>query len=110
MMSLHVTPRRAEPVAGVVGFSGRLLVPELLAAEVVSRPPVLLIHGDQDPMVPHESMPEAAEALRAAGFTVGTHTSQGVGHSIAPDGLGLALGFIAQVLGIRLPGPDDAAG
>jgi len=107
MMSLHVMPRWSEAVAGVVGFSGRLLLPELLPAEVVSRPPVLLIHGDQDPMVPHDSMPAAAEALREAGFTVGTHTSQGVGHSIAPDGLGLALGFIAQVLGIRLPGPDE---
>ncbi len=110
MMSLHVTPRRDAAIAGVVGFSGRLLVPERLEAETVSRPPVLLIHGDQDPMVPHDSMAAAAEALRAAGFTVGTHTSEGVGHSIAPDGLGLALGFIAQVLDIRLPGPDEAPG
>ena len=110
MMSLHVTPRREAPVAGVVGFSGRLLVPERLEAEAVSRPPMLLIHGDQDPMVPHGSMAEAAAALRAAGFAVATHTSEGVGHSIAPDGLGLALGFIAQVLGIRLPGQDESPG
>ena len=40
MMSLHVAPRRAEAVAGIVGFSGRLMVPEALAAEAQSKPPV----------------------------------------------------------------------
>jgi predicted esterase len=65
MMSLHVAPRRAEAMAGVVGFSGRLLAPEVLAEEVVVRPPVLLIHGDQDEVVPPQSLPEAAEACRA---------------------------------------------
>jgi phospholipase/carboxylesterase len=75
MMSLHVAPRRAEAVAGVVGFSGRLLGPELLADEVVVRPPVLLIHGDQDDVVPPQSLPEAAEGLQAAGWRRSTPTS-----------------------------------
>ena len=48
MMSLHVAPRRAEPVAGIVAFSGRLIAPERLAADALSKPPVLLIHGDAD--------------------------------------------------------------
>jgi len=100
MMALHVAPRRAQPLAGVVGFSGRLLAPEALAAETRSRPPVLLIHGDQDQMVPPASMPEAAQALRQAGFTVSTHVSAGTGHGIAPDGLGAALGFIRRQFGL----------
>ncbi len=98
MMALHVLPRRAAPVAGLAGFSGRLLAPELLAAEVVSRPPVLLVHGDSDEMVPPSSMPEAAQALRGAGFDVRTHVSEGTGHGIAPDGLGVALQFLRAVL------------
>ena len=52
MMSLHVAPRREDAVAGVVAFSGRLLEPDLLAEEVQSRMPVLLVHGDQDDLVP----------------------------------------------------------
>ena len=99
MMSLHVAPRRAAPVAGIVGFSGRLLAPERLAAEALSKPPVLLVHGDRDEVVHPSSMPEAAQALRAAGFEVATHVSKGTAHGIAPDGLGLALGFIRDVLG-----------
>ena len=100
MMSLHVAPRRTKALAGIVGFSGRLIAPEQLAAEAVSKPPVLLIHGDADEVVPPSSTPAAAEALRGAGFEVATHISRGTGHGIAPDGLGLALGFIRKQLGI----------
>lgn len=98
MMALHVLPRRAEPVAGLVGFSGRLLAPELLEAEVKVRPPMILIHGDQDPMVPFAEMRLAGDALTAAGFTVYGHVMKGTGHGIAPDGLSVALSFIRQVL------------
>ena len=56
MMALHVGLRRQTALAGIVGFSGRLLAPERLAAEIGARPPVLLIHGDQDPMVPFASL------------------------------------------------------
>ena len=99
MMSLHVGPRRPAPYAGIVGFSGRLMSPETLAAEAVSKPPILLVHGDQDEMVPPSSLPEAEKALSAAGFEVSTHVSPGVGHGIAPDGLGLALRFLQARLG-----------
>ena len=94
MMALQVAPRRPAAFAGIVGFSGRLLHPERLGAEIVSRPPVLLVHGDADPMVPVASLSEAAAALTAAGVETRTHVSKGVGHGIAPDGLGLALDFI----------------
>lgn len=100
MMALHVGPRREDPMAGLVGCSGRLLAPELLTDEVVSRPPVLLIHGDQDEVVPPQSMPEAAEALEAAGWReVYAHVMQGTGHGIAPDGLGVALAFLRDKCG-----------
>jgi phospholipase/carboxylesterase len=100
MMSLQIAPRRADPVAGVVGFSGRLIAPDLLAAEAVVRPPVLLVHGDADDVVPLSALPEAADALDAAGFETYTHISKGTGHGIAHDGLSLALSFLRE----KLPG------
>jgi phospholipase/carboxylesterase len=99
MMSLQVAPRRAEAVAGVVAISGRLLRPDRLAAEAVVKPPVLLIHGDQDPVVPFASMAAAGDALVAAGFPTYGHVMQGTGHGIAPDGLGTALQFMKERLG-----------
>jgi phospholipase/carboxylesterase len=100
MMSLHIAPRRLEPVAGVVGFSGRLLAPERLASEVVSRPPILLVHGDSDEVVPPESLPQAAETLQDAGFDVSAFVMKGTGHGIAPDGLGVAVGWMRDRLGM----------
>lgn len=97
MMALHVGLRRPTALAGIVGFSGRLLDPEVPPG---THPPVLLVHGDQDPMVPVASLAEAEAALIAAGVATSTHVSPGVGHGIAPDGLGLALGFIRQHLGL----------
>jgi phospholipase/carboxylesterase len=100
MMSLHVAPRREDPVAGIVAFSGRLLEPELLADEVQSRMPILLVHGDQDDVVPIQSLPQAAEALQNAGFSdVYAHVMKGTAHGIAPDGLSVALAFIRDQLG-----------
>ena len=101
MMSLHIAPRRDDPFAGVIGFSGKLVEPELLVDEVVSRPPVLLVHGDQDEMVPVQSLPEAAEGLQSAGFKdVFAHIQKGTGHGIASDGLSVALAFMRDKLGL----------
>ena len=101
MMSLHVAPRREDEVAGIVAFSGRLLSPELLKDEAVSRPPVLLIHGDMDDVVPPQSLPQAAEALQAAGWEdVYAHVMKGTAHGIAPDGLQVALAFMRDKLGL----------
>ncbi len=99
MMSLHVGPRRDDQLAGIVGFSGRLLDPELLDAELKTKPPILLIHGDQDQVVPPENLPLAASALSKAGMEVYTHISEGTAHGIAQDGLTLALQFILKQLG-----------
>jgi phospholipase/carboxylesterase len=99
MMALHVLPRRSDEVAGIVGFSGRLLEAESLESEAKVKPPVLLIHGDQDPVVPFQDMGLAGDALLAADFDVFAHVMKGTGHGIAPDGLSVALSFIKDRLG-----------
>ncbi|NBR34689.1 MAG: alpha/beta fold hydrolase [Rhodobacteraceae bacterium] len=99
MMSLHVAPRREDAIAGVVAFSGRLLEPELLTDEAISRMPILLVHGDQDDVVPVKALPEAAEALQKANFKeVYAHIQKGTAHGIAPDGLSVALAFMRDKL------------
>ena len=102
MMSLYVGPRRTDSIAAIVGFSGRLIPGDDLAGEAVSKPPVLLIHGDMDEMINVSEMSEAETALRAAGFDVSSHISRGIGHGIAPDGLTLGLHFLMKHLGYEL--------
>ncbi len=97
MLALHTGPRRAEPLAGILGYSGRLLAPELLAGELRSRPPVALIHGEMDELVPYSSMAEAAAALERQGFAVETHGRPGLGHGIDPAGMQAGLAFMARI-------------
>jgi len=98
MMSLYVGLRRSKPVAGIVGFSGRLLAPELLGSELRSRPRTLLVHGTDDPLVPYESLAAAETALTGIGISVETLTCAGVGHSIDENGLRRGGSFLKDVL------------
>jgi phospholipase/carboxylesterase len=85
-------------VAGIVGYSGRLLAPELLSSELRSRPPTLLVHGTEDPLVPFGALAETETALKAAGVPVETVTSIGIGHSIDEEGLRRGGQFLSEVL------------
>lgn len=85
MMALAVAPQRQPEIAGVVGFSGRLLDPEK-AGDARTKPPILLLHGDQDPVVPFESMGIAGEALQAAGFPVYGHVMKARRMASRPTG------------------------
>jgi len=98
IMSLFVGLRRNQPVAGIVGFSGRLLAPELLSSELRSRPRTLLVHGTDDPLVPYESLAAAETALKNSGVSVETLTCAGIGHSIDENGLWRGGSFLKDVL------------
>jgi phospholipase/carboxylesterase len=110
MMSLHVGLRRATPPAAIVGFSGALPGAEKLPDEIVGRPPVLLIHGDADDMIPVQALHAAANGLGAAGVGVRWHISRGVGHGIAPDGLDLAGAFLADAFAGKCAPASGGAG
>jgi phospholipase/carboxylesterase len=101
MMALHVGLRRAAAPAAIVGYSGLLVVspqgkPEALAAEIKSRPPVLLVHGDQDDLIPAEALFQATQGLAELGVPVEWHLSAGVGHGIDPEGLRHGGEFLAR--------------
>jgi phospholipase/carboxylesterase len=98
MMSLHVGPRLAPGPAAIVGFSGAHLAPDRLAAEKRSSPPVLLIHGDADPVVPFQAMAAAAAGLGAAGIQVESVRRPGLGHGIDGPGLAAAAQFLVRHL------------
>jgi len=100
MMSLFVALRRARPIAGVLGYSGALIGAETLSDDVVSRPPLMLVHGDADDLVPVEAMHGAVGALGAAGLIAEWHVCPGVGHGIDPRGLTLGGGFIRDRLAV----------
>ncbi len=97
MMALHVGPTRSTTLAGIVGYSGMLADASALMASI-TKPPILLVHGDADPMIPVTAFHQAKAALDAAGFAVESHVSRGLAHSIDMPGLNLGGAFLKRVL------------
>ena len=96
MIALFVGLRRANPCAGILGFSGRLEAPHTLPDEIKSRPPVFLIHGEEDDRLPITLLDEATAALRASDVPVRTHRCPGLGHGMDQDGIMLGAAFLGE--------------
>src|SRR5499425_2301038 len=101
MMALHVGLRRASPLAAIVGYSGLLVLPpdlnaEKFAAEIKSRPPILLVHGDRDDLIPAQALFQAAQGLAALDIPVEWHLSAGIGPGIDGDALRQGGEFLAR--------------
>ena len=101
MMALHVGLRRAAPPAAIVGYSGLFVLPEgaepdAIVTEVRSRPPVMLVHGDRDDLIPAQALFQAAQGLSGLGVPVEWHLSAGIGHGIDAEGLRHGGEFLAR--------------
>jgi phospholipase/carboxylesterase len=70
--------------------------PDKFAAEIKSRPPVLLIHGDQDELIPAQALFQASSGLAALGVPAEWHLSAGIGHGIDQEGLRHGGEFLAR--------------
>jgi phospholipase/carboxylesterase len=98
MMALHVGLRRPGQVAAIIGYSGMLTGGHELSHFPITRPPVLLVHGSADPVVPVAALHAAKTELENLGIDVTAHISPGVGHSVDPVGLRMGGEFVAQAL------------
>lgn len=102
MMSLSVGLRqRGAAPAAIVGFSGVLADGADLKEAKGAIPPVLLIHGSADDLIPLNALFSSAQQLAAAEVPVEWRISYGVGHGIAPDGLDRAGQFLKRALASR---------
>jgi phospholipase/carboxylesterase len=103
MLALHVGLRRAVPPIAIVGYSGMLVDKpgselEDLLPDIRSRPPVLLVHGDSDDLIPPQALFASTHALSVLGVPVEWHLSAGVGHGIDQEGLRHGGEFLARCM------------
>src|ERR1700747_1180933 len=107
MMALHVGLRRPVAPAAIVGYSGLLVLPpesnniEAFAAEIKSRPPILLVHGDRDDLIPAQALFQAAQGLAALDIPAEWHLSAGIGHGIDGEGLRHGGEFLSRQFRVR---------
>ncbi|MBM3502520.1 MAG: phospholipase [Alphaproteobacteria bacterium] len=97
MMSLYVGLRRSQPLAAIVGFSGTLVGADTIARGR-AHPPVLLVHGSADPLVPVLALHDAVRGLKAAEVAVEWEIRPGLPHAIDPEGLRRAAAFLKAKL------------
>jgi phospholipase/carboxylesterase len=98
MMALHVGPCRERQLAGIVGYSGMIADPTGLADKVRTKPPVLLVHGSADRVVPFAALNEAETELHRLGFDVTSHAARGLGHGVDLAGIQLGRDFAKKAL------------
>src|ERR1700722_9427359 len=106
MMALHIGLRRAVAPAAIVGYSGLLVLPAgaepaAIKAEVRARPPILLLHGDRDDLIPAQALLMSAEYLAQLDTPVEWHLSPGLGHGIDEEGLRQGGEFLARRFGVK---------
>jgi phospholipase/carboxylesterase len=98
MMALHVGLRRAPQIGAVVGYSGALIGQDRLATERQASPPLLLVHGEADEVVPVQALSAARAALDAEDVAYSAHVVPGHGHGIEQTGAMLGRDFLKQHL------------
>jgi phospholipase/carboxylesterase len=110
MTALHVGLRRSEPPAAIVGYSGMFVLPEVgtksdamtnIAKEIKARPPVLLVHGDRDDLIPPQALFISAQCLANLEIPTEWHMAAGLGHGIDQEGLRHGGEFLARRFGLR---------
>ena len=103
MVSLHVGLRRQHQLACIIGYSGMLVGEDVLSEEIKSRPPVLLMHGDADDIVPPENLELADSALQSVGVAIRSELRPGLGHGLDDRCIMVAMDFLAESFGVPLP-------
>jgi phospholipase/carboxylesterase len=100
MLALFTGLRRRAAPAALLGYSGALLAGDRLAQEITVRPPVLLVHGESDDIVPVAASRAAEQALRAAGVEVEALYRPGLAHGIDEEGLDAGAAALARAFGV----------
>ncbi len=98
MMALHAGTRRKEKIGAIVSYSGVLAGADRAAAEAITKPPVLLVHGELDDVIPFDALAMSRDALARAGFAVEWHAAPRIGHGIDAEGLRLGGLFLRDAL------------
>lgn len=96
MISLFTGLRAPPPPRAILAFSGALLAPGSLAAELTHRPPVLLVHGEDDDVVPVSRSRDAARTLAASGVPVEALYCPRLGHGIDQAGISAGALFLQR--------------
>ena len=98
MISINIGLTSEKPFNSIVGFSGKIIEPNNLKSRRKNSTSILLIHGDQDDIVPPTYLLEAKDFLLRENINVDTHLIKKCGHHIPIEASSIALNYILKKL------------
>ena len=96
MIALQTGIKRKDKINSVIGYSGRIISTSHLEKNIISRPNIILMHGDSDQIVPIESLLEAKEFFNNNKYPIETKIFKNCEHRIPTEGSSLGLQFIKK--------------
>ncbi len=98
MLSLQTGIKRKDKINSIVGYSGRIIDTKHLEKNIISRPNIILMHGDDDQIVPIDSLLEAKDFFSKNNYEIETKIFKNCEHRIPTEGSSLGLRFVKKHL------------
>ena len=96
MMAMYQGLAMKEKPAGIISFSGRIVLPEMVGDVSNSKPEICLIHGEKDSVLPFECFIEAKNILTEQEVVHESHSFANLDHTIDIHGIRVAQAFIKK--------------
>ena len=97
MMAMYNSLRNSNQNAGLISYSGRLILPTTLGESIKSKPKICLVHGTNDDVLPFSDFLEAKKQLQNLEIPVESYSLEGLGHSIDNHGIKIGREFLANI-------------
>lgn len=101
MMAMYNSLRNQEKSAGVIAYSGKLILPDLLGEKVQSKPKICLVHGKEDQVLPFDNFLEAQKLLKEQQIPFESHALNGLGHGIDHHGIRIGKEFLKKLAALN---------
>ena len=98
MISLQTGIKRKDKINSIIGYSGKIIDTEHLRKNIISRPNVILMHGDIDQVVTIDGLLEAKDFFAKNDYEIETKIFKNCEHRIPTEGSSLGLQFIKKHL------------
>ena len=96
MISLQTGIKRKDKINSILGYSGRIIDKDHLSKNIISRPNIILMHGDIDQVVPIDGFLEAKDFFIKNDYKIETKIFKNCEHRIPTEGSSLGLQFIKK--------------
>ena len=98
MMSMYQGLALIDKPAGIISYSGKLILPEHLGDKIIAKPKICLVHGKQDSVLPFSNFLEAEKMLQENEIPFESHAVEHLDHTIDIHGVRAGVNFIKKII------------